>query len=311
MPSISHAKGCFSHVPGPPSRQRKAIGPLAGRTSSERPVWVAGSRRFPRRHEPLCAGLTHGRDRLHMDSNDVARRTATRLRGRHWDTVIVTVQTLQLLLPDGLSASAVADTLAGEIPIVSTKAHTIERTFWDTFDGRVHGSGMALVGAAGRLALLDAATYGEHAGELLRRATTRLLAVDLPAGALREQLEPLIEMRAVLPVVRVKSRQLPLNVLDDIGKIVVRLRVEEPTALGRRRGRGRRAATAPARHRRARLRPRARARARAARRQARHQRVAAAGAGRRRRGRPAGASAGPRRRCASSSIRTSAPTPPR
>jgi len=39
-------------------------------------------------------------------------------------------------------------------------------------------------------------------------------------------------MRALTPIVRVRSRQLPLNVLDDIGKIVVRLRVEEPTALG-------------------------------------------------------------------------------
>ena len=144
----------------------------------------------------------------------------------------MTPQTVQLLLPDGLSASAVADTLAGEIPIVSTKAHTIERTFWDTFDGRIRGGGMALVGAAGRLALVDATTYAEQAGEVHKRATVRLLAVDLPAGALRERLEPLIEMRAVLPLVRVKSRQLPLNVLDDIGKIVVRLRVEEPTALG-------------------------------------------------------------------------------
>jgi CHAD domain-containing protein len=160
----------------------------------------------------------------------------------------VTPQTLQLLLPEGLSASAVADTLAAEIPIVSQKAHTIERTFWDTFDGRVHGAGMALVGAAGRLALLDATTSGEHAGEILRRPTPRLLAVDLPAGALRERLEELIEMRAVLPVVRVKSRQLPLNVLDDIGKIVVRLRVEEPTALGDGAGAGAGVALRPRLH---------------------------------------------------------------
>ncbi len=144
----------------------------------------------------------------------------------------MTPQTVQLLLPEGLSASAVADTLAGEIPIVSTKAHTIERTFWDTFDGRVRGGGMALVTAAGRLALIDATTHAEQVGEIHRRTSTRLFATDLPQGALREHLEPLIEMRAVLPLVRVRSRQLPLNVLDDIGKIVVRLRVEEPTALG-------------------------------------------------------------------------------
>jgi CHAD domain-containing protein len=146
--------------------------------------------------------------------------------------VKVTPQSLQLLLPEGLSASAVADTLAGEIAIVSHKAHTIERTFWDTFDGRVRGGGMALVAAAGRLALIDATTQAEQAGEIHRRVPARLFAADLPRGALRERLEPLIEMRAALPIARVRSRQLPLNVLDDIGKIVVRLRVEEPTALG-------------------------------------------------------------------------------
>ena len=63
-----------------------------------------------------------------------------------------------------------------------------------------------------------------------KRGAGRLLAGDLAAGELRERLEPLIEMRALTPVARVRSRQLPLNVLDELGKIVVRLRVEEPTA---------------------------------------------------------------------------------
>jgi CHAD domain-containing protein len=143
----------------------------------------------------------------------------------------MTPQGLQLLLPDGLSAAAVADALAAEMPIVSTRAQTVERVFWDTFDGRLQRAGLALVAAAGRLALTDASTYAEQAGELHRRGPARLLCTDLPAGALRERLQELIEMRALLPVARVRSRQLPLNVLDDVGKIVVRLRVEEPTAL--------------------------------------------------------------------------------
>jgi CHAD domain-containing protein len=143
----------------------------------------------------------------------------------------VPAEGLQLLLPEGLAASAVADTLAAEVPIVTSKAHMIERTFWDTFDGRVHGAGLALVEAGRRLALVDAATYAEVAAEPLRRGASTLLAGDLGAGTLRERLESLIEMRAIAPVVRVHSRQLPLNVLDDVGKIVARLRVEEPSAV--------------------------------------------------------------------------------
>jgi CHAD domain-containing protein len=137
----------------------------------------------------------------------------------------------ELLLPDGLAAAAMADALAAELPIVTQRAHTIDRTFWDTFDGRLHDAGLALVAAGGRLVLADAATSAEQAAGELPRGATRLFAGDLPAGPLRERLAPVIEMRALRPAPRVRSRFLPINVLDDLGKIVVRLRVEEPTAV--------------------------------------------------------------------------------
>ncbi len=137
---------------------------------------------------------------------------------------------IQLLLPEGLTAAAVADALAAELAIVTQRANAIDRTFWDTFDGRLHGAGLTLAGSAGRLVLADAETSAEQAAEPLPRGVTRLFAGDLPPGALQERVAPLIEMRAVTPVARVRSRFLPINVLDDIGKIVVRLRVEEPVA---------------------------------------------------------------------------------
>jgi CHAD domain-containing protein len=140
----------------------------------------------------------------------------------------MTPRATQLLLPDGLAAGAVADALAAELPIVTQRAHAIDRTFWDTFDGRLHGAGLTLAGAAGRLVLADAATSAEQAAEALPRGARRLFAADLGAGALRERVAPLIEMRALTPLTRVRSRFLPVNVLDELGKIVVRLRVEEP-----------------------------------------------------------------------------------
>jgi CHAD domain-containing protein len=143
----------------------------------------------------------------------------------------MTVRATQLLLPDGLAAAVVADALAAELPVVTQRAHTLDRTFWDTFDGRLHDAGLALVAGGGRLVLADAATSAEHATAELPRGVARLLAGDLPAGPLRDRLAPLIEMRALTPTARVRSRFLPLNVLDDVGKIVVRLRVEEPVAV--------------------------------------------------------------------------------
>ncbi len=142
----------------------------------------------------------------------------------------MTIPATQLLVSDGLAAAAVADALAAELPIVTQRAHTVERTFWDTFDGRVHDNDLALSVGAGRLVLADVPTSAELASGAFPRTAKKLFAADLPEGPLRERLAPIIEMRALTPVARVRSRFLPINVLDDIGKIVVRLRVEEPAA---------------------------------------------------------------------------------
>jgi len=144
----------------------------------------------------------------------------------------MTVRGIQLLLPDGLSASAVADALAGEVPIVTQRAHVVQRTFWDSFDGRVHEAGLALISGAGRLILADATTYVQAAGaERLPTVRPRRLLVDeLPPGELRERLAPLLAMRAATPIARVHSRLLGVSVLDDESKTVVRLRVEECSA---------------------------------------------------------------------------------
>src|SRR4051794_21215026 len=111
------------------------------------------------------------------------------------ETVGVPALTVQLQLREGLTASAVADALAAEVPIVSQRSSTIERTFWDTFDGRVRRAGMALVGAGGRLALADATTLAERASTPHRRGRDRLLTVDLPAGEMRDALASVVEMR--------------------------------------------------------------------------------------------------------------------
>jgi len=138
---------------------------------------------------------------------------------------------IQLLLSDGLSAAGAADRLSALVPVVTQRAHSVDRTFWDTFDGRLHKAGLALAAVGGRLVLMDAASHAEQAGAELPRGTRRLLLDDLPAGALRERLAPLVEMRALTPIARVRSRLLAINVLDELGKTVVRLRAEEPAAL--------------------------------------------------------------------------------
>ena len=203
---------------------------------------------------------------------------------------------MEYLLPEGADARAV---LGAHLDVRAGRARDGDATFYDTFDGRLHAEGVTLRHAGGRLALLDRAT-GEELASAEAPAARRLFDADLPEP-LRERLAPVIEMRALLPVARVRARRLPLAVLNDDAKTVVRLAVETHDG-----ARGRVAAS-----RRARLRRRARARAGRARRRA----GAARGDGparrrgdRRRRRAPRGHE---RQARSSSSTPTSPPTRPR
>jgi CHAD domain-containing protein len=65
----------------------------------------------------------------------------------------------------------------------------------------------------------------------------RHLVTELPAGPVRERLAGVLEERALLPAVRVRSVVQPLSVIDGEAKTVVRLVIEHPEAVldGRRR----------------------------------------------------------------------------
>jgi CHAD domain-containing protein len=143
----------------------------------------------------------------------------------------------QYLLPEGLGVAEASASLSEALTVKPDGGDPVERTFYDTFDGRLHADGLALVHEAGRLALVDASTYAERAGIDRAEAPERLMCDDLPAGRLRDALEPIVEIRALLPIARVRGPRRMLRVLNEDAKTVVRLAVEAPALAvdGRRR----------------------------------------------------------------------------
>jgi len=146
-------------------------------------------------------------------------------------------QGAQYLLPEGVDLRAASEMLAAHLALVGDRARVVERTFYDSFDGRLHARGLVVAQADGRLALLDGVAYGEQAAVDRDDAPERILLDDLPAGPLRDRLAPIVDVRALTPTARVRSSIRPLRVLDDEAKTVVRLVVEAPVAAvgGRRR----------------------------------------------------------------------------
>jgi len=143
----------------------------------------------------------------------------------------------QYRLPDGLDLVKASTALAKHLEVERGPVGTADRTFYDTFDGRLHAEGLAVVHEDGRLAAVDATTYAERAGIDLAQRPDRVLPMELEDSPFRRLLEPIVEVRVLAPIARVSGRRRALRVLNGDAKTVVRLAVEAPVLVvpGRRR----------------------------------------------------------------------------
>src|SRR5262245_58451547 len=101
----------------------------------------------------------------------------------------------EYVLPDGLGRVEAERLLAARLRLERGPAESVERTYYDTFDGRLHAAGLELAKDGAELAALNGS------GELARSAAPRhraggIFAAQLPDGRLRELVAPLVEMRA-------------------------------------------------------------------------------------------------------------------
>jgi CHAD domain-containing protein len=134
----------------------------------------------------------------------------------------------EFLPPDEMTLDAAGETLTSGLAEGDDAARDLDRIYFDTFDGLLHGDGLSAVYETGRLVLSDRDSGQERAAQELPQPTAPVFAGALPAGPLRDALEPVSGIRALLPLVHVHSRVRALRVLDDERKTVVRMTLEEP-----------------------------------------------------------------------------------
>ena len=146
---------------------------------------------------------------------------------------------LDYLLGEEVTLVTAPAVLGAQVSLRSEPLERVERTFYDTFDGRLHAAGRACLSEGGRLALFegDGTPGREIASVAFADEPEQISPLELPSSALRDALVELVEVRALLRVARVRSRRRTLAVLDDLQKTVVRIVVEQPVAV-REDGRG-------------------------------------------------------------------------
>jgi CHAD domain-containing protein len=137
------------------------------------------------------------------------------------------------LPPDELSLEAAGDALGSRLSVGDRGERETDQTFYDTFDGLLYSAGLSAVHERGRLAVIGRADGKECASAAIAQSTKPLLPIHLGGGALREALLPIVDVRALLPLVHVRSRVRALDVLDGERKTVVRITVEHPAVVSR------------------------------------------------------------------------------
>jgi CHAD domain-containing protein len=136
-------------------------------------------------------------------------------------------------LADGVDAPTLLTTLHERLNIESEPPVSLVATVFDTADRRVRDAGAELRlepgGGGARLVLNERPGSPPLSADVPR--ARRYLAIDLPPGPLRDRLAALIEMRALLPLVRLAVETQPLRVRNRDEKTVVRLAVASTTAV--------------------------------------------------------------------------------
>ena len=128
------------------------------------------------------------------------------------------------LLPAGLGIPDLLERLAPVGVLDAGVDSTSRRTYLDTFDWRLHRAGLSLErvgdGARGwlRLSPLDGGPpLARQAGPAIR------FARELPAGALRNRLEPVVHPRALLVIATADVNETPIAVRSATGRTLTRI----------------------------------------------------------------------------------------
>jgi CHAD domain-containing protein len=132
------------------------------------------------------------------------------------------------LPPEAIGLEAAGAALAQHLRVRDRGVAKVERRFYDTFDGLLHGAGLSVVYERGVMSMVELASGIERATAGISPPARPLLAHELEPGPLREALVGVIDVRALLPVSKVRTRVHGLDVLDEAEKTVVRVALEQP-----------------------------------------------------------------------------------
>jgi CHAD domain-containing protein len=122
---------------------------------------------------------------------------------------------------------------AGAFPGRLETASDTSGTYLDTFDWRLYRQGASLLSTRESGAtVLRWTPFDGSDGLRLRLSSVPEFIWDLPPGPFRSSMEPVVEMRRLMPRLEIRSRGETLHILDGNQKTVARIHLEEASIPG-------------------------------------------------------------------------------
>lgn len=144
-------------------------------------------------------------------------------------------QTSDLLLPDDVDAARLIELFGGPLCCRQGASTDFSLCYYDSFDWRLHTAGLRLLQVVlPESGLLRLQTVGgDPLEEPVSSDVEPAWPVDLPKGELRARVAGLLDMRVLLPLVRIWVSVTELDLLNEDAKTVVRaqmltLQCDEP-----------------------------------------------------------------------------------
>jgi len=135
-------------------------------------------------------------------------------------------------LSDTFDLDHLREILSGVAPVSDAGEECRRRRYFDTFDWRLYAAGLALWAEddaeSDRLVLAHLVS-GETVARALR-TTEPGFAESLPAGAMRDILTPVLDVRRLIQVAEVELERKRYRLVDDMEKTVLWMAVERPVA---------------------------------------------------------------------------------
>lgn len=133
-------------------------------------------------------------------------------------------------IADGSALDDVIERIRTERDHEEIPVHEVRRTFLDSFDWRLYAGRVRLwiEQKDGQTALYQNG-IPKYASDRRFAATETIPTIpeDLPEGSVRDRISRLLEMRALLPQVEIRSRVRGIHLLDEEKKVVLRIMIEE------------------------------------------------------------------------------------